>query len=372
MRVAISGILLLSALSCGTTCAQSNITLYGTVGAAIRSSTNADPAGKSRTEMTGTNVGTGWWGVRGNENLGGMQVRFKLESGLFVDTGAARFNALFGREASVGIVGRFGALDVGRLQVVGNASEVLVRIDPARGSGQVETVWPGIWTGDKYDNSIRYRLEKGPVILGAQMSLGEQAGSSTAGRSMMATAGYRTGQLLVLGSYQVVRDAGARRSTAFTLGSTYTMGPTTLHGAYLKGKREKDFLAGVVQGSALFNTGVGFAGIKAPAELDTDFFILGASVRMAPRWLIRSAYFYGDSKNATQFSATKGGQQRTVYMLLSHDLSPRTSLIASLDLNRWNGGWSGYWGASPASLVSYRPDGRNSRRTASLGMMHSF
>jgi hypothetical protein len=73
-----------------------------------------------------------------------------------------------------------------------------------------------------------------------------------------------------------------------------------------------------------------------------------------------------------QNSATEGGSQRTLYSVLSYDLSRRTSVLASLDLNRWQGGWGGFWGASAASLAAYQPDGSDTRRTVSLGIRHAF
>jgi predicted porin len=360
-------------LAAGASCAMAQTTIYGQVAAAIRSTSNLDPAGATRTELTGTNIGSGALGFRGVEALGnGYQLRYRIEGGFFTDSGIMRHGGLFGREASIGIDGPFGKLDVGRLQIIGNASEVLVRADPLRGAGPVETVWPGIWTGARYDNAIRWRTpDSQPLVLSVLYSAGE-AGSTGAGRTMAANAGYLGGGGVIMGSYQVSQDAGGKQSRVYTAGGTIIKLPLTLHGAYMHARRDKGYTVGALAGTALFNTDQAFAGIRTPADLDVDFYLLGVTAQFTPRWRLRSAVFYSDTDGGTVFSATRGGTQRTVYAMLSYDFSARTSLLIEMDYNRWGGGWSGFWGATPASLAAYRPDGHDTRRTASVGLNHNF
>jgi predicted porin len=354
-------------------CAAAQTVVYGQLAAALRSTTSFDPAGSSRLELTGTNIGSGAIGFRGTESLGnGIQVRYRLEGGFFTDTGVMRHGGLFGREASVGVDGPWGKLDAGRLQIIGNASEVLVRADPLRGAGPVETVWPGLWTGARYDNAIRWRTaDNQPTVLSVLYSVGEAGSGGKAGRTMAVNAGYLGGGGVVMGSYQVSRDAGNKQSRVATIGGTVIKLPLTFHGAYMHAKRDKGYVIGAAAGAALFNTDQGFAGIKAPADLDVDFFLLGLTAQLSQRWRLRSAAFYSSSDGATLFDATRGGTQRTIYAMLSYDFSARTSLLLEIDRNNWSGGWSGFWGASPASLQT-RPDGRNVRRTASVGLNHNF
>lgn len=358
--------------SCAT-CALAETTVYGQVAAAIRSTTHLDPAGATRTELTGTNIGSGAFGFRATESLGGgYQVRFRLEGGFFTDTGALRHNALFGREASVGLDGPFGKLDAGRLQIVGSAAEVLVRADPLRGSGPVETVWPGIWTGARYDNALRWRTpDSQPAVLSVMYAAGE-SGNIGAGRTMAVNAGYLGGGGVFMASYQVSRDGAGKESRVQSLGGTLIRLPFVLHGAYLHAKRDKGYTVGTAPGMALFNSDQGFAGVKTPADLEVDFFLLGVTMQLNQRWRLRSTAFHSETEGGTMFSATQGGTQQTVYAMLSYDFSARTSLLLEVDYNRWSGGWSRFWGASPASLPAYRPDGHNTRRTASVGLNHNF
>jgi predicted porin len=353
--------------------AQTAITTYGLLGAALRHSSNADANGHSRTELSATNGGAGIWGVRGVEELGGgNQVNFKLETGFSVDTGNQRNNALFGREASVGASGPYGQLDLGRIQIVGGAAEVLVRIDPMRGAGQLETVWAGIWTGARFDNTVRYRRQFGPWLAGAMLSLGEQSNGAAAGRTGAVTAGYASGPLYALSNLQTAHDGNGRRANVVVAGANYIFSDLTLHGAWLRATRERGFLVGGSAGSALYNSDFSFAGIPAPAGQQTSLYLLGATVRLPGLWQLRSAWVQARSAHATLFNATMGGIQRGGYAVLSYELSRRTSLLASADYNHWSGGWAGFWGASAASLTALKPDGSDTRRTVSLGMLHRF
>jgi predicted porin len=359
-------------LCCTLAQAQGSVTVSGMLGAGLRQSSNIDPSGASRLELTGTNLGAGALALRGAEDLGGgVQLRFRLESGFFPDTGTLRHNnTLFGREASVGISAPWGRLDAGRLQVTGNASEALVRADPARGAGQLETTWPGIWTGARYNNALRYRRDFGPVFVGAQAALGEQDGAR--GRVLDASAGYASDTLMLIGVWQAARDAGGLRAVTATVGATWTVKGITLHGALMHARRERGFVVGAAAGTALYNSELGLAGIAAPADQDNRFALLGVTLPLAPRWSLRSALFYAHSPHATLLSASRGGVQRSGYAILAYELSKRSSVLLSVDANAWRGGWGGFWGASPASLAAYRPDGRDTRRSAQLGMLHLF
>ena len=361
-------VIFLLGLCCSGAQAQGSIVPYGTLAVALRNASNLDTAGSSRTELGGTSLGAGIWGLRGIERIDAdWQVRFRLEGGYFLDTGAQRNNGVLGRETSVGADTPFGKFDLGRLQLVGNAAEPLVRADPLRGAGLTETAWPGIWTGARFDNALRYRADAGPAYASYMLSLGE-----TGGRTSSVVAGYLGANLIISAAAQNARDGAGRTSKAMDLGVAWTLSPITLHGAVMHATRDKDFVVGTSAGSALFNTDMGIAGLKAPAHQDVMFYLAGLSATLAPHWRVRSALFRANNRGATLVSAARGGIQRTAYCLLSYDLSPRTMLLGALDYNRWSGGWSGFWGASTASLAALAPDGRDTRRSASVGILHTY
>lgn len=357
---------------------HAQLSVQGGIAAAVRSSTHTDPSGRGKVEMTPTNLSPLFISFRAQEALGdGMLVRARLDAGFFTDTGATRHGALFGREASVGLDGRWGKLDAGRLQIIGGAVETLVRVDPAKGAGQLETVWPGIWTGARFDNALRYRHEQGPWFAGAMLAMGERAGNR--GSLAAVAAGYIDAPHVAMAACQVAHDGSGLRASACTAGIAWTVpgfapAGTLLHAAVLAARRDKGFMVGAA-GQALGNMDFSYVGIPAPAVHHVRFGLLGLTLPLpllSPLWRLRSAVFHARSPDSTLFSAREGGVQRAAYAVLSYDLSRRTAILFSVDWNRWSGGWRGYWGASPASLAAYRPDGADTRRTAAIGLQHSF
>jgi predicted porin len=93
--------------------AQTNVTLYGILDAAVSSQDTGGPDGRTTVVNSG-NQSSSRFGFRGTEDLGnGLKAMFNLEAGASIDTGAGD-SALFGRRAVVGLEGGFGSLTVGR------------------------------------------------------------------------------------------------------------------------------------------------------------------------------------------------------------------------------------------------------------------
>jgi len=93
--------------------AQTNVTLYGILDAAISSQDTGGPEGRTTVVNSG-NQSSSRFGFRGTEDLGnGLKAIFNLEAGTAIDTGAGD-SALFGRRAVVGLEGGFGTLTLGR------------------------------------------------------------------------------------------------------------------------------------------------------------------------------------------------------------------------------------------------------------------
>jgi predicted porin len=93
--------------------AQTNVTLYGVLDAAISSQDTGGPEGRTTVVNSG-NQSSSRFGFRGTEDLGnGLKAMFNLEAGTSIDTGAGD-SSLFGRRAVVGLEGGFGSLTLGR------------------------------------------------------------------------------------------------------------------------------------------------------------------------------------------------------------------------------------------------------------------
>jgi predicted porin len=171
--------------------AQSNVTMYGILDAAVESYTNADAAGNRVTRMP--SLGGGMFpsrlGFRGTEDLGGgLKAIFALENGFAIDTGTQGQNRLFGRQAWVGLAGDWGQLTFGRNYNMLTISTYDVDIiGPSQyGLGSLDSFIPN----GRSDNSIAYRGTFSGVTLGGTYSLGRDtsaaggpAGTNCAGES---------------------------------------------------------------------------------------------------------------------------------------------------------------------------------------------
>ncbi len=107
--------------------AQSAVTLYGIIDAGLTRVINDGGSNGNRTTLEAGQMQVSRWGLRGEEDLGGgLKARFNLEGTLSNDTGTAGVptgtpssTALFDREATVGLAGDFGALTLGRQNILG-------------------------------------------------------------------------------------------------------------------------------------------------------------------------------------------------------------------------------------------------------------
>ncbi|MCA1245689.1 porin [Massilia sp. MS-15] len=113
--------LALATMLCGAAAqahAQTQVTVYGIVDAAVARTTNADAAGNAITKVSSLSGSLpSRIGFRGSEDLGsGLAAVFALESGFNPDTGVSgQGGRLFGRQAWVGLKGSWGTLQVGRI-----------------------------------------------------------------------------------------------------------------------------------------------------------------------------------------------------------------------------------------------------------------
>lgn len=112
LRRSVFGAVAPLALFSGFAHAQSSVTLYGLIDTSIQ---YAHTGGVSTTRLDSGEVNTTSWGVKGVEDLGdGYKVLFKLENGFNVNNGTqAQTNKMFGREAWVGGISKYGAVQIG-------------------------------------------------------------------------------------------------------------------------------------------------------------------------------------------------------------------------------------------------------------------
>jgi predicted porin len=255
MKKTITALAVLSA--CMTTAsAQSNVTIYGLVDAGVAYVTNDKPAG-NKTSVDAGQLQTSRWGFRGVEDLGnGLKARFGLEGTLFNDTGAAGVatgtpttTSLFDREATVGLGGSFGSVDLGRQNILGIGSVGLA--DPmgisfaatnpnvlfsAMNHAGVYGAYGANNGGSalRQSNSIKY---VSPTFGGAGFAVmrgfGEQAGDTGKSKYEGVSAFYTGGPFGVAGAYARMTNAtNTQTLKSYALGVKYTTPVAVLKSTY--------------------------------------------------------------------------------------------------------------------------------------------
>lgn len=316
----------------GAAMAQSSVTLYGRLDASFgqtsKETTGAVPVPKlSQTVVGSSLLNTTFWGLKGTEDLGGgLTANFKLESQFSMDTGAAAAT-MFEREATVGLAGGFGSVNVGRQYTAYDAlraatNNVYDSNFSTSGAG-------GVWaTGvsdysNRVSNSIRYNSPvfsgfSGAVALGLGENkevIGTNVGSSTDNISLHIK--YAAGPLLVGYAHQEEKLAQAALTAAQVtnkynlFGGSYDFGVAKLTGSYNQAKNgtldDKEYQVGVSVpfGAAAVAAGYSHANSKGAAlELDGKGFTLLGTYNLSKRTTLYAGYKDIETESGTTAIST--------------------------------------------------------------------
>ncbi|MDF3835470.1 porin [Cupriavidus basilensis] len=342
----------------GSIHAQSSVNLYGVISTAVRYTNNIDGQHRNQTELVSSGIGGSRWGLRGEENLGGgNKAVFLLENGFGTDNGKTAYNALFGRQAYVGLATAWGSLTFGRqYNALNNVGWSFNPLDQSWGNFWSDPLYLGgdIFFQDyRINNSAVYKGTLGPVTVQLDYGFGEQAGSTSKGRTLGAGLMYQKGPLGLGVSYDQRRTAdGANTIRNWSAGGSYAFGKSTLYLGHM-GRRED-------AGAARF--GIYFAGLGH---------------QLTPALHLSAAYYRYQQSGAvaTQFQPLPqvlgGGSADAVAAVADYALSKRTSLFLEIDAVRARSGAMGreteYWGGSPVMSSS-----GTTRLGVMLGMRQTF
>lgn len=245
-----------------TASAQTSVTIYGVVDAGVTYYNNDGSAG-DRTTVEAGQMQTSRWGFRGTEDLGGgLKARFGLEGTLLNDVGSAGVNsgspagttsstALFDREATVGVSGNFGSIDIGRQNILGIGSVGLA--DPmglAFAANSPNVLFGALNFGAVYGgfgangagnsalrqtNSVKYVSPTfGGFGFGLMRAFGEQGDDIQRGSYQGASAFYNAGPIGVAGAYARMKNAtNTDLLTSYGVGAKYTMARAVIKGTYI-------------------------------------------------------------------------------------------------------------------------------------------
>ena len=305
----------------GAAMAQSSVTLFGVVDAAVShvSATNSvsglTPSGNSSSRL----------GFRGVEDLGGgLSAGFWLEGGLSNDDGSGKAGGATGpgfefkRRSTISLMGSFGEIRLGREHKIGYDKPSSYDPFGQVGLGQAA----GFANGDRTNNGISYRT---PGNLGgffgqAHYAFGETAGDNSANSYVALAGGFENGPLSVTVAGDQLKDSAvvAPGAIAGTTLKTFSVGAS-----YDLGMVKPSFIYhNVKQGDAKYN--LMMLGLTAPvgpgnlvasysrydvknSNADSDQISVGYVYALSKRTAVYGTYAHLNNKNASARSLSTSG-----------------------------------------------------------------
>mgnify|MGYP003593751447 FL=1 len=347
--------------------AQSSVTLYGIVDAAIRRTNNEGVLGAanvSQTQMIGGGMSQSRWGINVTEDMGnGTKALVNLENRFLTDTGTQAVSQLF-NQSWVGLQGGFGRVTVGRQY---NVLFDLVTSTYASFpySPYAEAFKPeiGFALGARNDNMVKYMAEFGPVRGAVQVSADEKA--ATGGKSAGGYLRYADGGIAAGLGYQNYKFGSGKKMDAFTVGASYRTGPFYFNGGYAENKADNGLTATdrAVLGSAWGGgSNGGFGGAAFLVANKRDMYTVGMGYQITPQINLGGHYYYARQSGQT---AAADAKARFLVFVADYAFSKRTDMYVELDRTRLSGNVS-LNGSNGAA------NGATSRTGYMVGLRHRF
>jgi predicted porin len=343
--------------------AQSNVTIYGLVDVGVVSERGGSAG--SVTKVTSGVGSQSRLGFRGNEDLGnGLSAIFQLETGFKADDGTLdSTNTIFNRQAFVGLKSKdAGTLTLGRqYTMLYNAMSQVADPFGAGYAGSIKNLFPAAGANTRTSNAIVYATPSYEGFSAEGLySLGEQAGSTTAGRQFGFGLLYGQGPLnarLVYNNRN--NDTAAVGATPAKLQDT---GRNTLFAINYDFQVVKAYFAyGADKGvnSAALPVANAYGYTVAPkASLDSNDLLIGVQVPVAPNGTIMASYIRKNDKTVNNQDAD---QWAIGYL---HSLSKRTGVyVAYAKIKNKNG--AGY-------TVGNNNEAGSGDKAFNAGVRHAF
>jgi len=359
---------------------QSSVTLFGVLDQGLNYTSNAK--GSAAYQMTGIDLATSRWGLKGDEDLGGgLHAIFDLESGFEINSGSAIYGGrLFGYQSYVGLKSeKLGTLTLGRqFDVVSD----VVGLMTANGS------WAGYLFSHPVDNdntdgtfhasnSVKYTSATfGGVTAEGIYGFSNLAGGFAQNRLFGGGLSYSYGALNVGAVYEQLSTPGstavgtvasddyvtftAERQKIWGVGATYGIGNATLGAVYTHTSVD----------SPTESTYVGNLGLEG-GSLKFDNFEVNAKYNFTPSFFVGGMYTY--TRAHVNDGATSSSLHWNQFGLMAdYSLSKRTGIYAQVVYQNVSNGKSG----TPLD-VAYIPGAADLSSTRNqtvvrIGMSHTF
>lgn len=330
----VTGTLAMFAGVCGDAAAQSSVSIYGIVDAAMVHASNQN--GASNTYMRSGNLAGSRIGFKGAEDLGGgLQAVFLLENGYDTDTGAqSSSTVLFNRQSYVGLAdSKLGTLTAGRqytpyylmLGPVGPTSAL------TGATGAHPGDLDGLDTTVRVNNSLSYTSPAWSGLqVGVLYGMGEQAGGSSAGSSVSAALKYDRADWDFALGYQNFKsaDVGGPPASANYGTSTVTAGYSSADSVQYIAAAARHAIGDLTLG--LNASRVAFSPGASSLFTEKAAFNTGGALaiyKLTPAWSVSGGYSYTKGTKANgitdpatyqqlSFEQTYSFTKRTAFYLL--------------------------------------------------------
>ena len=374
--------------------AQSSVSLYGIVDAAVRRTNNegsGNNIGMSQTQMIGGGMSQSRWGINVEEDLGGGSKALAfLENRFDADAGNSAIGAPFFQLSYVGLQGPYGRLTAGRQW---NVLFDLVTSTYASFpySPYMEAFKPeiGMSMGSRSNNMLKYTAEYGPFRGSLQYSMDEgntvdALGATAAAAGAFKTAGgylrYSANGISAGAGYLNTTLPGGTKVDAWTVGTSYRSGPLYVNLGYAVNERKGGAYAlntgSIVDSGVLgafwsgssnggFLPGTPATGAANIANLrdhanKRDMFKVGIGYQITPAINLGGHYY--NAKQSGSASGAFNGRAHFYVAVVDYAFSKRTDAYFGVDRTRVTGGTG----------MSLAANGARTRTGITVGLRHRF
>ena len=366
--------------------AQSSVTLYGTIDAGLVYANNS--AGHSLWGQGSGSVSDTYFGLRGNEDLGGgLHALFTLESGFDVNNGKfAQNNNMFNRQAYVGLQSnQFGTLTLGR-----QYDSMVDYLAPlaAVGSDYGNNLAAHPFDNDNLDhsfsvnNAVKYQSANyAGFKFGGLYGFSNGAGQFANNRAWSVGASYGNGPLNFAAAYLQLNNSPAVANASGAVlageGNNFNLTSQTqrTYGAgvnYTYGPAKAGFVWTHTQYQNLLAGGQGGDTFSIPTgtNLHLDNFELNGSYALTPALALDAAYTFTDGK-VSGSNGSGDPKWHTVSLKADYSLSRRTDVYVE-GVYQHASGELGDGGANVAMINTLSPSTSQNQVAATVGLRHRF
>ncbi|MBV8037325.1 porin [Roseateles sp.] len=316
--------------------AQSSVTLYGIVDAAVRYVSNNNGAQK---QMVPGGMSESRLGINVTEDMGGgLKGLVNMEHRLNSDTGTAAA-ADFWRQAWVGVQSNdFGQVRLGRqynvLFDVYTSTYASFRYSP-----YIEQFKPeiGLSLGARQSNMVKYLAQAGNIYGEIQVSAGE--GTSPADKSIGGLLRYNDGTFGLGGAYLQVTDLLGKKVKATTIGGSYTNGPLYVNLSWGQNKFDAGGQLGAAFTGALIKGYNGLPVLNAAAnDVKTrDMIMAGFTYQLTPQLNLGAEYWHAQQTHYAPALANTKSKGDYFAFVADYAFSKRTDAYFEADYTKHNG-----------------------------------